>query len=72
MAKVLEKDTETISRLFGFRSRKEFVQDAVLEKVYRLKSVLFSRITEKVRRGFSRKGFTEEEILRNFESFRHS
>jgi len=65
------KDKEII-HAFGFRSEKEFTQDAVKEKVARLKSMLFSRISEKVKRGLGQSGTTADKILRDFENIRHS
>lgn len=72
MVKILEKDTEALSRIFGFRSKEDFIRDAVKEKVMRLKSLLFSRTAEKVRRGLEQKGTTEEKVLRDFELLRRS
>ena len=65
-------DTQLLSRIFGYRNRKEFIQDAVEEKIRRLKGLLFSRSAEKVRRGIVKRGLTEDEILEDFERFRHS
>ncbi len=74
MVKIVIKnqDADRLSRIFGFRSTEDFIKNAVKEKVNRLKAVLFSRTAEKARRGLDKAGITEEEILRNFEHFRHS
>lgn len=67
-----EKEIETLFRTFGFRSKEEFVRDAVEEKTARLKFLLFSRTAEKVWRGITKKGLKGEDILRDFELFRHA
>ena len=60
-------EARTLSRLFGFRSRKEFVQDAVVEKVNTLKSLLFARTAEKVRRGLRESDVSPKALLHEFE-----
>lgn len=67
-----DKEIETLSRTFGFRSKEEFVRDAVEEKAARLKFLLFSQTAEKVWRGITKKGFGGEDILRDFELFRRA
>lgn len=67
-----DKDIEILSRTFGFRSKEEFVRDAVEEKTARLKFLLFSRVATKVGRGIAKKGLKEAGILRDFELFRRS
>ena len=66
------RDAEQLSRIFGFRTTEDFVKDAVKEKVNRLKALLFSRTAEKVRRGLTQSGATEEGTLRDFERSRHA
>ena len=72
MAKVPTKDIATLSRAFGFRTKREFVEDAVAEKVRRLKAFLFARAAERVRRGIARAGWSEGDILRDFERSRRA
>lgn len=67
-----DKEIETLFRAFGFHSKEEFIRDAVEEKAARLKFMLFSRTTEKVRRGIVKGGFKEADILHGFEQFRHA
>ena len=62
---------EKLSRFFGYRNKKEFVQDAIREKTNRLKELAFSRSAERVRRGIQKKGLTEEKILEDFRQFQH-
>lgn len=72
MTPTITKDTKILFRAFGFRNEKEFVARAVQEKVKQLKAVLFSRTAEKVHRGLTRAGVNDEEMLSDFERFRHS
>ena len=72
MVRIMTKDTRAFLHTFGFRSEEEFVAGAVREKVRRLKALLFSRSAEKVQRGISRAGLTEDDILADFERSHHA
>jgi ribosomal protein S8 len=57
---------------FGYKSEKEFIEDAILHRILELKKLDFLIRTEKIKKAMRKKGITEEEILRDFERFRHS
>jgi hypothetical protein len=67
-----DKEIESLFRMFGFRSKEEFVRDAVEEKTARLKFLLFSHTATKVGRSIAKKGLRESDILDDFEQFRHA
>jgi ribosomal protein S8 len=57
---------------FGYKSEKEFIEDAILHRILELKKFDFLMRTEKIKKAMRKKGITEKEILRDFERFRHS
>ena len=71
LTKKKQGDRELL-QTFGFKNEQEFAKDAVEEKKRRLRSILFSRTAEKVRRGLVQRGTQVGRILRDFESFRRS
>lgn len=72
MTKTLEKEAEQLARVFGYRNSRELINDAVEDKVRQLKMVMFSGVANKVRKGLSRAGLSEEDVIRHFEHARHS
>lgn len=54
----------------GYKSRDEFVQQAVEEKILRLKYRIFRERSNEIRTALEKKGFSEEDIIRDFERFR--
>jgi|YelNatPaOPRAMG01_1025707.scaffolds.fasta_scaffold59149_5 ribosomal protein S8 len=57
---------------FGYKSEKEFIEDAILHRILELKKIDFLMKSEKIKTAMRKKGITEKEILRDFERFRHS
>ena len=54
----------------GYKSRGEFIQQAVEEKILRLKYRIFGERSNEIRTALEKKGFSEEDIIRDFERFR--
>jgi len=63
-----KKEVQEIIREFGFSSEKEFVSQAVKEKLMELKKLRFFLISEKIRKGLEKKGIKPEELLKKFKS----
>jgi AraC-like DNA-binding protein len=63
-----KKEIQEIIREFGFSSEKEFVSQAVKEKLMELKKLRFFLISEKIRKGLEKKGIKPEELLKKFKS----
>jgi hypothetical protein len=59
-----KKEIQEIIREFGFSSEKEFVSQAVKEKLMELKKLRFFLISEKIRKGLEKKGIKPEELLK--------
>jgi ribosomal protein S8 len=57
---------------FGYKSEKEFIEDAILHRILELKKLDFLMKSEKIKTAMRKKVITEKEILRDFERFRHS
>lgn len=74
MAKLLEKikkELPGVIKEYGYKSKKEFIEDALLHRVLELKKMEFLFQVKKIREAMKKKGVTEEEILEDFEKFSH-
>jgi len=63
-----KKEIQEIIREFGFSSEKEFISQAVKEKLMELKKLRFFLISEKIRKGLEKKGIKPDELLKKFKS----
>jgi hypothetical protein len=63
-----KKEIQEIIREFGFLDEKEFISQAVKEKLMELKKLRFFLISEKIRKGLEKKGIKPEELLKKFRS----
>ncbi|MEW6006698.1 MAG: hypothetical protein AB1595_00865 [bacterium] len=61
------KDVSKLGRQFGFRDEREFIEDAVREKLLQLKKRLFVSVTDEIRMGLEKKGISLDEVLEDFE-----
>ncbi len=59
----IKKEHKVLIRDFGY-SEKEFIAEAVQEKLLELKKLQFFAISEKIRRGLKKKGVKPEDILK--------
>ena len=66
LASQTEKETQGLIKDFGFSSKKEFVAQAVKEKLMELKKLRFFLISEKIKKGLAKKGIKPEDLLRKF------
>lgn len=64
----IKKEVAQIAKEFGFSSEKEFISEAVKEKILELKKMRFFVISEKIRKGLLKKGIEPEKLLREFKS----
>jgi metal-responsive CopG/Arc/MetJ family transcriptional regulator len=64
------REVDRLGRQFGFKDEREFIKDAVNEKILQLKKRLFISATDEVRRELERKEISIEEILGDFERSR--
>ncbi|MEK7172859.1 MAG: hypothetical protein AAB740_02690 [Patescibacteria group bacterium] len=63
----IKKEHKVLIRDFGY-SEKEFIVEAVQEKLLALKKFHFFAISEKIRMGLKKKGVKPEEILKSVKS----
>ncbi len=70
LPKNLIKEIDKIGTQFGFRSKKEFVREAVKEKILFLKKRLLMATTDKIAEGLRKKGVSEATLLKEFEKQR--
>ena len=63
----IKKEHKILIRNFGY-SEREFIAEAVQEKLLALKKFQFFAISEKIRRGLKKKGVKSEDILKSIKS----
>lgn len=64
----MKKEIHDFAREFGFASEKEFISQAVKEKITELKKLRFLLISEKIRKGLEKKGLKPEDVLKKIKS----
>jgi len=62
------KEAKEIIKEFGYSDEKEFISEAVREKLAELKKLQFFLISEKIRKGLKKRGLKPEDILRKIKS----
>jgi hypothetical protein len=67
----LAKEIDKVAHEFGF-TEKQFVEDILKEKVLEYKKRLFVKGAADIKRKLALKDLTEDEIIAEFERFRHS
>lgn len=70
ISKKVEKDAEKAAEEWKFSSKEEFIEEAVEERILRLKEHEFKERTDKIKEKLREKGITEEQILNDFEEKR--
>jgi metal-responsive CopG/Arc/MetJ family transcriptional regulator len=67
----LAKEIDKVAHEFGF-TEKQFVEDIIKGKILEYKKRLFVKGAADIRRKLALKDLTEEDIIAEFERFRHS
>lgn len=70
--KSLQKDVREISREYGYKSEDAFIEDALERRILDLKKAGFLEKARRVKDKIKKKGFTEAEILRDFDKSCHA
>jgi hypothetical protein len=68
----LAKEIYKIAQEFGYTEEKQFIEDLLKEKVLEYKKRLFMKGVADIQRKLVVKGVKEDEIIADFERFRHS
>ncbi len=68
----LLKEINKVAREFGYTEEKQFIEDMLKEKILDCKRQMFMKGVADIRRKLAVKGLTEDEIIADFERFRHS
>ena len=68
----LAKEIDKVAREFGYTEEKQFIEDMLKEKVLEYKRQMFMKGVADIQRELAAKGMTEDEIIADFERFRHS
>lgn len=64
----IKKEVKEIIKEFGYGDEKEFVAEAIRDKLTELKKLQFFIISEKIRKGLRRRGIRPEDILKRIKS----
>ena len=68
----LANEINKVAREFGYTEEKQFIEDMLKEKVLEYKKHLFMKGVADIQHKLAVKGATEDEIIADFERFRHS
>lgn len=68
----LAKEIHKVAQKLGYTKEKQFIEDMLKEKVLEYKRQLFMKGVADIQRKIAVKGVTEDEIIADFERFRHS
>ena len=63
----IKKDERELIRDFGY-SEKEFISQAMQDRLMELRKLLFFSISEKIRKGLKKKGLTPKDVLSEIKS----
>ena len=64
----IEKESRDIIRDFGYLGEKDFIREAIKEKLMELRKLRFFIISEKIREGLEKKGLESKDILKEIKS----
>jgi metal-responsive CopG/Arc/MetJ family transcriptional regulator len=68
----LSKEINKVAREFGYTEEKQFIEDMLKEKILEYKRQMFMKGVADIQRKLAAKNITEDEIIADFERFRHS
>ena len=68
----LSKEIDKVAQEFGYTEEKQFIEDMLKEKILEYKRQMFMKGVADIQRKLAAKGVTEDEIIADFERFRHS
>lgn len=67
----VEKEVFGTIKDFGYKTEKEFVEDALRRRILELKKSEFLSKIKEIKEKIKEKGTGEEEILKDFDNFTH-
>lgn len=70
LPKTMVKEIIPFVDSLGFKDSNEFVKQAVEEKILRLNARIFRERSSAIKENLEKKGFSEEDIMKEFEGFR--
>ncbi len=68
----LAKEIHKVAQELGYTKEKQFIEHMLKEKVLEYKRQMFMKGVADIQRKLAAKGVTEDEIIADFERFRHS
>lgn len=75
MVKLLEKikkELPFVVEEYGYKSKKDFFEDAILRRLLELKRDGFASAIKDIKSAMKQKGLREKDVLKDFEKFSHS
>jgi len=67
----VEREVSDTIKDFGYKTEREFIEDALRRRILELKKIEFLSNVKKIKEAIEKKGITEEEILEDFNKFTH-
>lgn len=67
----IKKEVFDIMGKYGYKSEKDFIEDALKRRILELKRTDFLLKVKEIRKKMKTKKITEEEILKDFDKFYH-
>lgn len=65
---LLKEKIDKVAKEFGFSTKKEFISQAIKEKILELRKMKFFAISEKIRKGLLKKRINPEKLLEELKS----
>ena len=63
----IKKEIPFLLREYGYKSKKDFIEDALRHRILELKKIEFLSRVKKIQKAMKEKGIKEEYILKDFE-----
>ena len=66
----IQKEIPVSVKEYGYKSKREFIEDALRRRILELKKFEFLSGVKKIQKAMKKKKIKEEDILKDFEKFR--
>jgi hypothetical protein len=72
LSEQIKKEVSHTTKSFGYKTEREFVEDALRRRILELKKTGFLSGAKKIKKRIGEVGISEKDILEDFEKFRNS
>lgn len=71
LSEQIKKEVSHTIKNFGYKTEREFVEDALRRRILELKKTGFLSGVKKIKKRMGERGVSEKDILEDFEKFTH-